>query len=155
MANKYIVHTDGGSRGNPGPAAMGVVVEYNGKRREYGEAIGVATNNVAEYRAVLYALKKVKLLLGKKGAGECTVEVRADSDLVVRHMNREFKIKNDGLKEYFIELWNLTQDFKSVRFVHVRREENGSADRLVNRALDSGRTSSRRRQVPQRIDKLL
>ena len=62
--------------------------------------------------------------------------MRADSELVVRHMNHEFKIKNDGLKEHFIELWNLMQDLQSVRFVHVRRGENKEADKLVNRPLD-------------------
>ncbi len=130
---KFIINTDGGSRGNPGPAAIGAVV--GGK--EYGEYIGKTTNNVAEYRAVIFALKKAKALLGSKKAGETDVEVRADSELLVRQMNGEYKMKNEELQPLFIEVWNLKQDFKSVTFNHVPREENGDADRLVNQALDT------------------
>ncbi len=137
MKHTIIAYTDGGARGNPGPAAIGVVITHDGEEKRYGEAIGTATNNVAEYRAAIFALKKVKQLVGKDESAVRDVEVRADSELLVNHMNRTFKLKNEGLKDYFIELWNLTQDFGSVRFTHVPREENRGADRLVNRALDS------------------
>lgn len=130
---KFIINTDGGSRGNPGPAAIGVVVDS----REYGEYIGKTTNNVAEYKAVIFALKKAKALLGSKKAAETDVEVRADSELLVRQMNGEYKIKNEELQPLFFEIWNSKQDFKSVAFKHVPREENGDADRLVNQALDT------------------
>ncbi len=129
---KFIINTDGGSRGNPGPAAIGVVV--GGK--EYGEYIGKTTNNIAEYKAVIFALKKAKQLLGSKKAEETDIELRADSELLVKQMNGQYKIKNEELQPLFIEIWNLKQDFKSVAFKHVPREENRDADRLVNRALD-------------------
>lgn len=130
---KFIINTDGGSRGNPGKAAIGAVV--GGK--EYGEYIGKTTNNVAEYQAVIFALKKAKALLGSKKAEETDVELRADSELLVRQVNGEYKMKNEELQPLFIEVWNLRQDFKSVTFKHVPREENKDADRLVNQALDT------------------
>ncbi len=137
MGHNVIVYTDGGARGNPGPAAIGVVIRYDGKGKTYGERIGATTNNVAEYQAVIFALKKVKQLVGADECRHTAVEVRADSALLVGHMNREFKLKNEGLKDYFVELWNLTQDFGRVTFTHVAREENRGADKLVNQALDT------------------
>ncbi len=131
--SKFIINTDGGSRGNPGNAAIGVVVDG----REYGEYIGKTTNNVAEYKAVIFALKKAKALLGSKEATETEVEIRADSELLVKQMNGEYKIKNEELQPLFFEIWNSKQDFKSVAFKHVPREENKDADRLVNQALDT------------------
>ena len=130
---KLVINTDGGSRGNPGNPAIGVVVDG----REYGEYIGKTTNNVAEYKAVIFALKKAKALLGSKKAAETEVEIRADSELLVKQMNGEYKIKNEELQPLFFEIWNSKQDFKSVAFKHVPREENKDADRLVNQALDT------------------
>lgn len=140
--SKIIINTDGGSRGNPGPAAIGVVISDpkspDGDRaKEYGEYIGKTTNNVAEYRAVAFALKKAKALLGSKKAAETDVEVRADSELLVKQMNGEYKIKNQELQPLFFEIWNAKMDFRSVAFKHVPREENSRADALVNRALDT------------------
>jgi len=132
---KLIIYTDGGSRGNPGPAALGAVVGS----KEYGEYLGVMTNNQAEYRALVFALKKAKQLLGKKKAKEIEVEVRMDSELVVRQMNGKYKILEADLQPHFMEIWNLRLDFKSVAFVHVRREENRRADRVVNEALDAAK----------------
>jgi ribonuclease HI len=130
---KVVINTDGGSRGNPGPAAIGAVVDG----REYGEYIGKTTNNVAEYSAVIFALKKAKTLLGGDQAGNTDVEVRADSELLVNQLNGQYKIKNKELQPLFIEVWNLKQDFKSVAFVHVPRGRNRVADALVNRTLDT------------------
>ncbi len=135
--NKITTYTDGGSRGNPGPAAIGAVIQYDGKEKEYGKAIGKATNNVAEYQAIIFALKKIKQLIGKEKSKKREVEVKADTELVVKQINREYKIKKDGLKDYFIELWNLTQDFKKVTFTHISRNKNKNADKLVNQALDT------------------
>ena len=135
--NKITAYTDGGARGNPGPAAIGAVIQYDGKEKEYGEAIGKATNNVAEYQAIIFALKKIKQLIGKEKSKKREVEVKADTELVIKQINREYKIKKDGLKDYFIELWNLTQDFKKVTFTHILRNKNKNADRLVNQALDT------------------
>jgi ribonuclease HI len=133
---RLIIYTDGGSRGNPGPAAIGVVVGPPAGGKKYSEYIGEATNNVAEYSAVVFALKKAKLLLGKKRAKETDVEVNVDSELIVKQLGAEYKIKEESLFPFFIQIWNLQQDFKSVIFNHVSRERNEIADRLVNEALD-------------------
>ena len=134
MAGKsYIIYTDGGSRGNPGPAAIGAVV--GGK--EYGESIGNATNNIAEYSAVIFALKKAKQLLTKAKAKETEIDLKTDSELLVKQLNGEYKIKSKDLQPLFIEVWNLKQDFKSVTFTHVTRDKNKKADSMVNRALDT------------------
>ncbi len=130
---KLIIYTDGGARGNPGPAAIGVVVG----EKSYGEAIGNTTNNIAEYKAVIFGLKKAKTLLGGKKAEETDVEVHSDSELIVSQMNGKYKIKEDSLKPLFIDIWNLKQDFKSVSFIHIPREKNREADKLVNQALDT------------------
>ena len=138
---KLVIYTDGGARGNPGPAAIGVVISDNPeigiKAKHYSERIGKTTNNVAEYKAVIFALKKAKLLLGGQKAKEAELEVRSDSEFVVRQLNGEYKLKDEDLKPFFIEIWNAKQDFKSVVFVHIFREYNSTADSLVNRALDT------------------
>lgn len=131
---KIILYTDGGSRGNPGPAALGVYVETLGKR--YGECIGTKTNNEAEYAAIVFALKKVRVLLGKKEAKQTELECRMDSELACRQLNHQYKIENAKLQPLFLEIWNLMLDFQSVSFVHVPREKNQAADAEVNRALD-------------------
>jgi ribonuclease HI len=130
--SKFIVYTDGGSRGNPGPAAAGVIV--GGK--PYGEYLGTATNNVAEYKAVIFALKKAKQILGKTKAKETDVEVRLDSELVQRQMVGRYRIEEPDLKPLFVDVWNLKMNFKSVLFVHVPREKNREADRMVNEMLN-------------------
>jgi len=127
-----IIYTDGGSRGNPGPAAAGFVIDGRG----YGEYLGEATNNIAEYTAVALALKKAKALLGKTKAKQTVVEVRMDSELAVRQLTGKYRIKNEGIQPLFFEIWNLRFDFKKVDFVHVPREKNKEADAMVNRALD-------------------
>ncbi|MBI5732350.1 ribonuclease HI family protein [Candidatus Jorgensenbacteria bacterium] len=138
---KLIIYTDGGSRGNPGPAAIGVVVgdpSINSERvKYYSEQIGKTTNNIAEYRAVIFALKKTKSLLGGDRAGETDVEIRSDSELLVSQLNGKYKVKDADLQPLFIEVWNLKQDFKSAKFNLIPREENKMADDLVNRALDT------------------
>ncbi len=129
---KLVIFTDGGARGNPGPAAIGVVVGS----KKYGERIGTATNNVAEYKAVLFALNKAKQLLGKKAAKGTDVEVNVDSELIYQQMQGKYKILEPDLQTLFIEAWNLKQDFKSVTFKKIPREENKEADGMVNQALD-------------------
>lgn len=128
------IYTDGGSRNNPGPAAIGVWIETLGKK--YGEYIGEKTNNEAEYTALIFGLKKIKQLVGKEKAKETSVECFLDSELAVRQLNHEYKINEKRIQEFFIEIWNLTLDFKSVGFIHVPREKNRIADGLVNEALD-------------------
>lgn len=133
----FSIFADGGSRGNPGPAALGVVLEGSGiEKKEYGEYIGVTTNNIAEYQAVIFGLKKLKQLIGTDRAGDSTVMVNADSELLVRQALGEYKVKESSLQDLFMELWNLRLDFKKVLFRHVPREQNTAADRMVNHALD-------------------
>lgn len=146
MKNKITIHTDGGARGNPGPAAIGVVIEIIYKsdlskqvglvKQEYGEYIGETTNNEAEYRAVIFALKKLKSLIGSEKSKESLVDFALDSELVVKQLNKEYKLKDKNIQNFFIEIWNLTFDFGSVSFRYIPREENAEADRIVNQVLD-------------------
>lgn len=132
MNKKLVIYTDGGARGNPGPAAIGAVVGS----KKYGEYIGETTNNIAEYKALVFALKKAKALIGKTKAKETEVECNADSELLVRQLNGEYKIEDENLQPLWLEIWNLKLDFKKVVFKHIPREKNKEADRMVNEALD-------------------
>lgn len=143
--SKVIVYTDGGSRGNPGPSALGVVIAVPERRaspmfgrgeKEYGEYLGEMTNNQAEYRAVIFALQKLKQLIGKKKAKETEVEIRMDSELVVKQLTARYKILEQELQPLFIAVWNLRFDFKNVTLTHIPRTENRKADALVNKALN-------------------
>lgn len=137
---KFIIYTDGGSRGNPGKAGIGVVIcnEMGQAVKKYGEYLGDGlTNNDAEYQAIIFALKKFKALFGKKLAENTDIELRADSELVVKQLNGEYRLENPKIQLAFIEIWNLKFDFKSVKFKHIPREKNKEADRLVNEALDN------------------
>lgn len=130
------MNCDGGSRGNPGPSALGVSILIQGERKEYGKYLGKGTNNEAEYQAVVFGLKKIKQLVGEKKCREVEVEARLDSQLVERQLNGKYKLKVERLFPFFIEIWNLKQDFKKVIFVNVPREENKRSDAMVNKALD-------------------
>jgi ribonuclease HI len=136
---KYIIRTDGGARGNPGPAALGAVIETDtgAVLKEVAEYIGEKTNNEAEYRAPIVALKKLKSLIGKAEAKKAEVQVFADSELMVKQMNGQYKIENENMQKFFLELWNLRLDFALVAFQSVPRAQNKHADRLVNQALDA------------------
>ena len=125
--------TDGGARGNPGPAAYGFVLESDDGTvlAAEGAAIGVATNNVAEYRALVAGLEKA-VELGLDG-----VEVVSDSELLVKQMRGEYKVKNEALRELSLEASRLGRRLRSVSYKAVRREHNELADRLVNEALDA------------------
>ncbi len=136
---KLIIYTDGGSRGNPGPSAIGVVItdERGNIIKEYGEYLGDhLTNNEAEYQAVIFALKKVKLLLGKKQLKTTSIEVRMDSELLERQLNGAYKIEDPKIIPLFITIWNLKIDFGPITFIHIPREKNQDADRLVNQTLN-------------------
>ncbi len=134
MVQKYqklIIYTDGGARGNPGPAGIGVVISDGHKIiRQIAEYIGETTNNQAEYKAVIRALAESKNLRADE------LEFYLDSELVVRQLNREYKVKNKELAPLFMKVYNLSQGFKKVTFKHVIRERNQAADALVNKALD-------------------
>ncbi len=139
MNEIFIIRTDGGARGNPGPAAIGAVIENEQGRvlKEISEYIGETTNNEAEYRAAITAFKKLKALIGKEKTKKAEVRVLADSELLVKQLNGEYKVENSNMQKFFLELWNLKVDFGKVTFQAVPREENKAADRLVNQALDS------------------
>jgi ribonuclease HI len=125
--------TDGGARGNPGPAAFAYVLEAEDGTvlAAHGEAIGVATNNVAEYRGLVEGLRKaVELHVDE-------VEVVSDSELLVKQMRGEYKVKNAALRELSLEAGRLARQLRRVTYRAVRREHNELADRLVNEALDA------------------
>lgn len=125
--------TDGGARGNPGPAAYGYVIEGEDGTvlAAHGEKIGVATNNVAEYSALIAGLEKALEL------GERDVTVVSDSELLVKQMNGEYRVKNEALRELSLRAAGLARQIGSVRYTHVRRHHNELADSLVNQALDA------------------
>ena len=133
MARKLIIHTDGGARGNPGPAGCGAVLVWEGEKEPAAEIsyyMGVATNNQAEYTAIVLAIEKAKEL----GASE--IDFYLDSELAVKQLNREYKVKNKELEKLFVSVYNKSQQFKKVTFTHVRREFNKEADVLANQAMD-------------------
>jgi len=137
---KIIMFTDGGSRGNPGKAAIGVVFcnEKGQMIKNYSEYLGDnLTNNDAEYKAVILGLKKFKALFGKELEKNSEIEIRSDSELMVKQLNGEYKLQDPKIQQFFIEIWNLNFDFKIVKFKNIPREKNKEADRLVNMELDS------------------
>ena len=129
---KAKLYTDGGSRGNPGPAAYGYVLEAEDGTvlAAHGKRIGVATNNVAEYSALIAGLEKALELAVPE------VEVISDSELLVKQMQGEYRVKNDALRELFAEASRLADRLAKVSYRAVRREHNERSDRLVNEALD-------------------
>ncbi len=129
---KFITYTDGGARGNPGPAAIGGVVieKQTNIKTPFHKYIGKTTNNQAEYQALLHALE----LAQKKGATE--VECFLDSELVVKQLRREYRVKDQELGKLFLNIVKLSVVFSKITFTHIRREKNKEADALVNKALD-------------------
>jgi len=130
---KARLYTDGGARGNPGPAAFGYVLEAEDGTvlDARGEAIGVATNNVAEYSALVAGLGRAV------EAGVRELEVRSDSELMVKQMRGEYRVKNRDLQSLFLDASRAAREIGRVTYTHVRREHNELADRLVNEALDA------------------
>jgi ribonuclease HI len=130
---KATLYTDGGSRGNPGPSAFAYVLEADDGTvlDSRGEAIGVATNNVAEYRALVAGLARAA------EAGVTELEVVSDSELLVKQMRGEYRIKNRALQELSLEASRLGREVGKVTYRSVRREQNELADQLVNDALDA------------------
>lgn len=130
---RLITYSDGGSRGNPGPAAGGAVVKNDdGETLEtVSKFLGKATNNVAEYTGIIIALEAAK----RHGATE--VDMRMDSELAVKQLKGEYKVKNPDLAKLFMQVHNLSLGFKKVTFKHIRRELNTDADAAVNACLDN------------------
>ncbi len=130
--SKAIIYTDGGARGNPGPAGVGYVIFDEKKNIVYSEGIyiGEATNNQAEYLAVSHALAKAT------DFGFNELKFFLDSELVVNQLSQKFKIKNPELAKLFVKIWNQSQVFKNIEYTHIPREKNKLADSLVNQAID-------------------
>jgi ribonuclease HI len=132
---RVVARTDGGSRGNPGPAGIGVVIETADTHEvieNHAVYLGVTTNNQAEYKAVLLALERAQVLAATE------VEVVADSELLVKQANGEYRVKNPGLQVLFARLKMLEHHFRRVEYTHVRRAYNKAADALANQAMDEG-----------------
>ena len=126
-----ILRTDGGSRGNPGPAGAGFVIEHDGEIIcRGGRFLGSQTNNVAEYEALIWGLENVAAL------GFSEVTVFADSELLVKQVNGAYRVKNQGLKPLFARVVALLKGFSRSRVEHVRREQNAQADAMANEAMD-------------------
>ena len=133
MSHKIIkIYTDGGARGNPGPAAIGIVIkdEHDQIIKTHAEAIGHATNNVAEYSAIIKALEIAKKLEPTE------IHCYLDSELVVKQLRQEYKVKDPDLQKLFVKVWNLKLGYKKIFFTHIRRELNYEADKLLNLELD-------------------
>jgi ribonuclease HI len=130
-----VLRTDGGSRGNPGPAGAGFVIERDGEIIcRAGRFLGSQTNNVAEYEALVWGLENVSAL------GFSQVKVFADSELLVKQINGQYRVKNAGLKPLFVRALQLLRSFDSYRVSHVRREQNAEADTMANDAMDGQTT---------------
>lgn len=138
-SEKLTVYTDGGSRGNPGPAAVGVVIknEKGDTLHAYGQFLGKRTNNEAEYEAVLFALKKIKALFGGAASSKFDIAFRLDSQLVCEQLSDRYKITEEHIGKLYLEVRNLKIGLGRVSFAHIPREQNHEADRLVNEALDA------------------
>ncbi len=132
MNKKVVLRSDGGSRGNPGPAAYGFIIEdEKGILISQGsKALGRKTNNEAEYQGLIAGLTEAKRL----GAEEVTCFL--DSELVVKQVRQEYRVKNKNLGTLFVKVWNLSQGFKTIEFKHVLRGQNKKADLLLNNELD-------------------
>lgn len=133
MGKHLVINTDGGARGNPGPAGIGVIIKTTDGEMlyEYGEFIGETTNNVAEYKALIKALQEAKHLGGSE------VKIQMDSELIVKQMQGSYKIKEPTLQKLAQEVLKLLKHFTKHHFVHVRREFNKEADAMVNQAIDA------------------
>ncbi len=130
--NKLVIYTDGGARNNPGPAGIGCLLldEQGNEVCRISAYIGETTNNQAEYQAVIFALEKAKELKAKE------LDFFLDSELVVKQLNREYKVKHKDLAPLFLKIHNLSTDFTKIIYRHIPREKNGIADSLVNEAID-------------------
>ncbi len=131
MSRHFIIHVDGGARGNPGPAAIGCVIEEAGHVvHTISQTIGHATNNQAEYHAVFAALQYAQ------AQGASKVELYGDSELIIKQLRGEYKVKNKDLGPWVLKIHSLVNQIGQVTFSVIRREENQPADTLVNEALD-------------------
>lgn len=137
---KFSIHADGGARGNPGPSGAGAMIrnEFGNSVASVSQFLGTRTNNFAEYEAVILAFAALSKIVPEGKRGETEVVVKMDSELVVKQMNKIYKVKHPVMKEQFARLARVAAAFGTVSFTHVPREENGDADALANAAMDRG-----------------
>lgn len=134
--DKVTVYIDGGAKNNPGPAGIGVVIYKDDQKiDDFSKYIGEATNNQAEYRALIFALKKVKARYGKDKIKDFELEINTDSELVAEQMRGNYKIEDEKIQPLFLEAWNLKMNYGQVVFNLIPREKNQEADHLVKQAL--------------------
>lgn len=126
-----VLFVDGAARGNPGPAGAGIVIQWKGDPVRTGEYLGEATNNTAEYRALIAGMRRAAEL------GISNLEVRSDSELVVKQLNGQYRVKHPQLQDLYFQAVKAASSFRRVTFTHVRREDNREADRLANLAIDA------------------
>lgn len=136
---KLYLNTDGGSRGNPGPAGCGAVVsdEKEAVLKKVSKFLGTATNNEAEYQAVILGLETLKKMYGTDKLKDLEIVVRMDSELVCKQLNGEYQLKEEKLFPHFIKIWNFqVKEIPNIKFMYVPREQNSIADGLANEAMD-------------------
>lgn len=130
------IYTDGAARGNPGPAGAGAVIKCAGASHEFYKYLGEATNNQAEYQALIFALQEARKVIKTGQLDISKVICYSDSELLVKQLRREYKVKNPELAKLFIKVWNLASELPPVEYRHIRRERNKPADKLANHAID-------------------
>ena len=141
---RIIIYCDGGSLGNPGPAAIGAVIKDKKENllKKYGKEIGVKTNNQAEYEAIIFGLKKAKQIFGGEKIKKMTIEIRSDSELIINQLNGKFKIKEKDLIPLFIEIWNLKTALGNVVFKQIPREQSEEAHNALSEALTQNKKNA-------------
>jgi len=132
MRKKLVLYIDGGARGNPGPAGIGVVIldERGKKIKDLSKYIGEATNNIAEYSALLYGLEEALILRADE------IKINLDSELVAKQLEGDYRVKDANIRPLFERALNMLKSFKSFEIKHIEREKNKEADKLVNRAIN-------------------
>ena len=140
---KIIIYSDGGARGNPGPAACGIIIKSFDRKiiGKFSKYLGITTNNQAEYAVILLGLEEAV----KLGAKE--IDFYLDSELAVNQLNRKFKVKDLAIQKVFVKIWNLSIGFKKITYHHIPREENKEADQMVNLELDKLKTLDSKLQI--------
>lgn len=130
------INTDGAARGNPGEAGIGVVIKWNGAARRYKKYLGVATNNRAEYEALVFALIKTRAIIARERLEIEKIICYSDSELMVRQMRREYKVRNYELARLFAHVLNAALAIPKIEYIAIPRSQNKDADRLANEAVD-------------------
>jgi ribonuclease HI len=142
---RAVLHTDGASSGNPGASGIGVVIEFQNRRYEHSAYIGIATNNVAEYEALIRGLEEARAL------GAQDVEANMDSELLAKQLSGEYRVKHPGLQPLHHRVMELVAQFRRVTFSHVRRESNKRADKLAKDAIKKAPKDPPRQAPPGRL----